>query len=150
MHSYLLAREQWVPRQVEEVFAFFSRPENLQVLTPPWLDFRMVEAPQELSAGSLIRYRMRWRGLPIRWTTEISEWNPPHGFVDREVKGPYALWNHEHWFTPRDKGTIMRDRVAYALPFSWLGRLANCAVVKRDVERIFDFRAEAMRRLFPH
>src|SRR5450631_1291646 len=120
MQTYRLEREQWLPRLVDEVYSFFSRPENLQVITPPWLDFRMVETPESLAAGSLIRYRLRWRGLPIWWTTEISEWNPPHGFVDREVSGPYALWNHEQWL-----------------------------VVKRDVERIFDFRAETMRRLFP-
>lgn len=87
--------------------------------------------------------------MPIQWTTEITEWNPPHGFVDREVSGPYALWNHEHWFMPHGAGTTMRDRVTYALPLAWVGRLAYWAVVKRDVEKIFDFRAEIMRRLFP-
>ena len=71
-------------------------------ITPPWLDFRMVKTPQTLAAGSLIRYRLRWRWLPIRWTTEISEWDPPHRFVDREVSGPYALWNHEHRFTSQE------------------------------------------------
>ncbi len=147
MHTYSLNREQWLPGPVGEVYLFFSRPENLQVLTPPWLDFRMVETPESLVAGSLIRYRLRWRMLPIRWTTEISEWNPPHGFVDRGVKSPYALWNHEHWFTEHDGGTTMRDKVTYALPFGWAGRLAHWAVVKRDLETMFDFRAEAMRRL---
>ena len=149
MPTYVLEREQWLPRPIEEVFTFFSRPENLQVITPPWLDFRMVETPKDLRAGLLIRYRLRWRGLPIRWTTEISEWNPPHGFVDREVAGPYALWNHEHTFAVKDGGTTMRDRVSYALPFGVLGRLAHRVVVKNDVERIFDFRAETMTRLFP-
>jgi ligand-binding SRPBCC domain-containing protein len=149
IHTYCLEREQWLPRPLHEVFAFFSRPENLQVITPPWLDFRMVEVPEALAAGSLIRYRLRWHALPIRWTTEISEWNPPHGFVDREVSGPYALWNHEHWFRADHEGTTMRDRVTYALPFGWLGRAAHWALVKRDVEKIFDYRAETMRRLFP-
>jgi len=148
MHSYGLEREQWLPKPINEVFSFFSRPENLQAITPPWLDFRMVEAPQVLLAGSLIRYRLRWHWVPIRWTTEISEWNPPHGFVDREIKGPYALWNHEHWFAARDGGTTMRDRVTYALPFGFLGQMTY-PLVKRDVEKIFDFRAETMRRLFP-
>lgn len=148
MRTYYLAREQWLPKSIDDVFLFFSRPENLQVLTPEWLDFRMVEAPPALAVGSLIRYRLRWHGLPIRWTTEISEWNPPHGFVDREVRGPYALWNHEHWFFAHDGGTTMRDRVAYALPFGWIGSLAH-GIVKRDVEDLFDFRAQAMRRLFP-
>jgi ligand-binding SRPBCC domain-containing protein len=149
MKTYQLDREQWLPRPLDEVYLFFSRPENLQVITPPWIDFRMVEAPQILAAGSLIRYRLRWRGIPIRWTTEISEWNPPDGFVDREVSGPYALWNHEHRFTACEGGTTMRDRVTYALPFGWVGRLAHDALVGRDVDRMFDFRAESMRRLFP-
>lgn len=146
---YILEREQWLPKPVEEVFAFFSRPENLQIITPPWLDFRMVEVPKELQAGSLIRYRLSWRWIPIRWTTEISEWNPPQSFVDRALSSPYALWNHEHWFVPHEGGTTMRDRVTYALPFGWGGMLAHKMLVKRDVERIFDFRAETMRRLFP-
>ena len=149
MRRYVLEREQWLPRPIDEVFEFFSRPENLQVITPPWLEFRMVETPKALVAGSLIRYRLRWRMLPVRWTTEITEWNPPYGFVDREVSGPYAMWNHEHWFSPIQGGTTMRDRVTYALPFGPLGWLAYRALVRRDVEAIFNFRAETMRRLFP-
>jgi len=149
MHTYTLERQQWIPRPVESIFEFFSRPENLQQITPPWLDFRIVRAPEDLIGGSLIRYRLRWRRLPIRWTTEISEWNPPHRFVDRAVSGPYALWNHEHTFTPERGGTTMRDSVTYALPFGWLGHLAHWALVRRDVQRIFDFRAETMRSLFP-
>jgi ligand-binding SRPBCC domain-containing protein len=153
MKTYLLEREQWVPKPIDEVFAFFSRPENLQVLTPDWLDFRIVEAPQTLAPGALIRYRLRWHFLPIRWTTEITEWNPPHRFVDRELSGPYALWNHEHSFAAAQAGTqagtMMRDRVSYALPLGPLGQLAHAISVKREVESIFDFRAKAMKRLFP-
>ncbi len=149
MHIYVLERQQWLPRPVDHLFPFFSRPENLQEITPPWLNFRVVEAPKNLSAGALIRYRLRWHGLPIRWTTEISEWNPPERFVDRAISGPYALWNHEHTFQPHNGGTTMRDRVTYALPFGWIGHLAYLGAVRRDVERIFDFRADTMRRLFP-
>jgi len=149
MRTYILEREQWLPRPIDEVFAFFSRPENLHMITPSWLDFRMVEAPKALAVGSLIRYRLRWHGVPIRWTTEISEWNLPHGFVDRAVSGPYAWWNHEHWFVAKDGGTTMSDRVTYALPLGWAGKLAHWMLVKRDTEELFDFRARAMRRLFP-
>ena len=148
MRTYILEREQWLSGPLHEVFSFFSRPENLQVITPPWLDFRMVEAPNILVAGSLIRYRLHWRWIPIRWTTEISEWNPPHRFVDRAVSGPYALWNHEHCFAPLNGGTTMRDSVTYALPFGWVGGLAHWGLVKRDVQAIFDFRALTMQRLF--
>jgi ligand-binding SRPBCC domain-containing protein len=149
MKTYLLEREQWLPRPIDEIFAFFSRPENLQQITPAWLDFGMVETPKELKAGTLIRYRLRWHGLPMKWTTEITEWNPPHGFVDRELKGPYALWNHEHSFAEKDGGTTMRDRVTYGLPLGWAGQIAHWLTVRRDVERIFDFRTETMARLFP-
>jgi ligand-binding SRPBCC domain-containing protein len=149
LHTYILEREQWLPQPIDELFQFFSRPENLQVITPPWLDFRMVDTPEVLQAGSLIRYRLRWHRVPIRWTTEISEWKPPYRFVDRALSSPYALWNHAHSFRPHEGGTLMRDRVTYALPFAALGRLVHAAMVKRDVERIFDFRAETMRRLFP-
>lgn len=149
MHIYLLEREQWLPKAIDKVFTFFSRPENLQVITPPWLDFRMVKTPETLRVGSLIRYRLRWHEVPIRWTTEISEWNPPDGFVDRAISGPYALWNHEHRFVAQNGGTAMSDRVTYALPFGWVGEIAHTLAVRRDVEKIFDFRAETMRRLFP-
>jgi len=149
MRIYSLEREQCLPKPLAEVFDFFSRPENLQRITPPWLDFRMVETPERLSVGSLIRYRLRWRHVPIRWTTEISHWNPPYAFVDRALSSPYALWNHEHSFASHEGGTRMRDRVSYALPFWIAGQFMHWTMVKRDVERIFDFRAEAMRSLFP-
>jgi|SRR5579862_2112038 len=149
MPVYVLKREQWLHRPIGEVFAFFSRPENLQQITPSWLDFAVVQAPRELQAGALIRYRLRWHVVPMRWTTEITKWNPPHEFVDRQISGPYALWNHEHSFAEKDGGTMMGDRVTYELPLGWLGAIAHRATVRRDVERIFDFRAEQMSRLFP-
>lgn len=149
MHDYLLTREQWLPRPVEEIFDFFSRPENLQAITPPWLDFRMVQTPESLTKGSLIRYRLRLHWIPIWWTTVISEWDPPFRFVDRQLSGPYRLWNHEHEFVPDKAGTTMRDRVTYALPFGSIGEIAHSAVVEEDLRRIFDFRADTMRRLFP-
>lgn len=149
MHTYLLKRQQWLPRPIGDVFQFFSRPENLQVLTPDWLNFKMVEVPEKLYAGALIRYQLQWHRLPIRWTTEITGWDPPRRFVDRAIKGPCAMWNHEHEFSEHNGGTMMGDRVTYALPLGWAGRIAHWASVKGDVEKIFNFRAEAMGRLFP-
>lgn len=149
MHTYYLTRDLWLPRPIDQVFAFFSRPDNLQVITPGWLDFRMAERPNELAAGALIRYRSRWHGLPIRWSTEISKWNPPHGFVDRALSGPYAMWNHQHSFVAERGGTVVRDSVTYALPLGWIGMVAHRLWVRRDVERIFDYRAEKMKQLFP-
>jgi ligand-binding SRPBCC domain-containing protein len=150
MHVYTLEREQRLPRPIGEIFEFFSHPANLQSLTPAWLDFRILNPPEKLHRGSLIHYELRWRKIiPLRWTTEIAEWNPPYEFVDRQISGPYALWNHEHSFSVDGDHTLMRDRVDYALPLGWIGGLAHRVWVKDDVEKIFDFRAQAMLRLFP-
>ena len=86
--TYLLAQEQWVPRPLEEVFDFFSRPMNLDSITPPWLDFHITEAPDALRAGSHIRYQLRIHRVPVLWTTEITEWNPGMRFVDEQKSGP--------------------------------------------------------------
>lgn len=149
MRTYYVGREQWVPAPLVEVFSFFSHPENLQKLTPSWLDFRILEAPAELAAGAIIRYRLRWHFLPIDWSTEIAAWSPPCKFVDYALSGPYALWNHEHCFEAHRGGTTLYDRVTYALPLGLCGALAHRLWVKRDIARIFDHRAEKMRELFP-
>ena len=98
--------------------------------------------------GARIEYRIDWRVIPIRWLTEIVEWSPPHRFVDVAVRGPYKLWHHTHTFTPIDGGTLVGDVVRYALPLGVLGRLAHKLAVRRDVERVFDYRAERMAALF--
>jgi ligand-binding SRPBCC domain-containing protein len=146
--NYILKRSQWVPQPLDTVFEFFSRAENLQTITPPWLEFRMVDAPKQMHAGSLIRYQLRVHKIPVRWTTEITEWNPPHRFVDIELSGPYALWHHEHKFFAENNGTTIEDEVTYALPFGLLGQIACRLFVSRDLENIFDYRARKMRELF--
>jgi ligand-binding SRPBCC domain-containing protein len=148
MKPYRLSRQQWLPAPLETIFPFFSRPENLQTLTPPFLDFKIVEVPAEIQAGSLIRYKLRLRGIPIRWTTKITEWTPPHGFVDEQLSGPYALWHHEHRFVAERGGTTMFDTVDYALPFGVLAWPAYKLFVRRDVESVFDYREKRMRELF--
>jgi len=146
---YEIRLEQLVPRPIDVVFDFFSRASNLAILTPPWLDFRMVGAPEQLEAGSLIDYKLCIHKIPVRWTTQITEWEPPRRFVDIELSGPLALWHHEHVFVPDPNGTIMQDTVCYALPFGLLGQIANRLLVARDLEDLFDFRAQKMRELFP-
>ena len=142
-----LIREQWLPKPIEDVFSFFSRPENLQEITPPWLGFHIIHADKELHTGSLIEYRLRVHGLPMTWKSEISEWSPPNRFVDTQLKGPYSLWRHEHSFTPQDSGTLIRDHVEYALPFGILGELVHRLMVRRDVNSIFDFRQQRLMEL---
>src|SRR5689334_22619878 len=145
---YTLTREQWLPKPIELVFEFFSRPENLQSITPPWLDFRIVESPDVLTVGSLIHYSLRWRFVPIRWTTRITAWNPPRRFVDAQISGPYTLWEHEHRFVPESNGTRICDTVRYSLPLSFLGAIAHRGWVRSDLDSIFDFRRVKMEEVF--
>lgn len=146
---YLFSAEQLVSRPLDEVFNFFSRAENLQELTPAWLHFRILSVePRPVQRGTLIQYSLRWRIFPIRWTTEIVEWEPPHRFVDLQLKGPYKLWRHEHRFMAEGNSTRIFDNVQYRLPFGLLGRLAHMLKVKRDVEGIFAYRKQAVDQYF--
>lgn len=146
--TYILKRRQWVEQPIGVVFDFFSRPENLQIITPAFLDFKITEAPPELQAGSLISYTLRLHGIPVRWKTEIMAWNPPNSFVDVQILGPYTLWHHRHTFTAEGRGTVIEDEVHYRLPLGLLGRIAHLAVVGRDLSTIFDYRSEKVRTLF--
>jgi ligand-binding SRPBCC domain-containing protein len=147
--AYIYEADQLVPRPLTEVFDFFSRAENLQKLTPPWLHFKILSVqPSPIRQGTLIRYSLRWRVFPIRWTTEIVEWEPPHRFVDLQLKGPYKLWRHEHRFIPEGKGTRIHDRIEYLLPFGGLGRIVHSLKVKHDVAQIFDYRKHAVEQHF--
>ncbi len=142
---YRLEREQLLPLPPGETFEFFGDAFNLEAITPPWLHFRVVTpAPVAMDAGTLIEYRLRLHGLPIRWLTRIEAWEPGRRFVDVQLRGPYRLWHHSHTFTPHDGGTLMRDQVHYALPLGPLGRAARAALVQRDLDRIFDFRRDAV------
>ena len=135
---------------LERAFAFYADPRNLEAITPPWLRFRILEAPDELGAGSLLRYRLRLFGVPISWRTRISVWEPPHRFVDVQLAGPYRFWEHEHSLTPLSAGgTEIRDRVRYLLPFGALGLFAR-PLVRRWLTGIFDFRARRTASLLDH
>jgi ligand-binding SRPBCC domain-containing protein len=144
-----LAREQILPGQPDEVFAFFADAFNLEAITPPWLRFRIVTPkPIRMEPGALIEYRLRLHRIPIRWLTRIEVWEPGARFVDVQVSGPYRVWHHTHSFEPHRGGTLVRDAVRYSLPLGPLGRVADAAFVRRDLERIFEFRhAEVARRL---
>ncbi len=146
---FTLEREQWVPRPLQEVFAFFADARNLEKLTPEWLRFEILTPePIEMRAGAVIDYKLAWHGIPMRWKTEITKWEPPHHFEDLQIKGPYQLWRHTHRFEAVDDGTRIRDVVQYALPFGVLGRAVHAVSVRRNVEEIFDYRDEKVRALF--
>ena len=142
-----LERTQLVPRPVDEVFAFFSDPANLEAITPRWLRFRILEAPARLERGSLLRYRLQLLGVPVAWRTAIVRWSPPHAFADVQLSGPYRLWEHEHRFTTVAGGTEVYDHIRYRVPLGPLGWLAHRLFVRRWLDEIFDFRAERIREL---
>ena len=145
----VLERSQRISVPPDEAFDFFGDARNLERITPPWLGFRVVTPdPVEMGRGTLIRYRLRLHGVPVGWLTEIREWKPGTRFRDVQVSGPYKLWDHTHTFgADGEGGTVMSDRVVYEIPFGPLGELAKALFVRRDVERIFDFRAEEISRL---
>jgi ligand-binding SRPBCC domain-containing protein len=143
-----LEREQLVARPLPDVFAFFAEAENLERITPPWLRFEVIGSkPARMGTGTRIEYRLRLHGIPLRWVSRIEEWEEQRAFVDRQVRGPYRLWRHRHEFEPRGDATVVRDRVDYTLPFGSAGRLAHELFVRRDLDRIFDFRRTAIERL---
>lgn len=139
---FSLTRQQTFSRDLDEVFAFFADYKNLELITPPWLRFRILGASRpEMSEGMTIDYRLKVHGLPIRWRSLVSEWDPPYSFVDQQVAGPYKVWIHRHTFEPTEAGVLVTDRVDYAVPG---GRLIERLFVRRDLERIFDFRREQL------
>jgi len=145
MREFKMQTELWLPRPRHEVFPFFADARNLEALTPPWLKFEVLTpAPIAMRPGTLIDYRIRVHGLPIRWRTEIVEWQPPHQLVDVQLRGPYTLWHHTHTFMERDGGTLCLDCVRYR-PRG--GTLIDWLFVRRDVERIFQFRQQRMQEL---
>jgi ligand-binding SRPBCC domain-containing protein len=146
--TYRIDREQWLDRPIDEVFAFFSDAANLEAITPSWLRFSVItSAPIPMDTGTLIEYRLRWRGLPLRWATLIEAWEPPRRFVDTQLRGPYLLWHHMHTFESRRDGTLIRDLVYYRLPLGWLGAALHRLGIRRDLEAIFDHRARRVREL---
>ena len=147
MRIHEFQSELWLPVSPEELFRFFSDAANLDAITPPWLHFQTLTPPPiELKPGALIDYRLRVHGLPLRWRTRITVWEPPHRFVDEQIRGPYRQWIHEHLFEPRDGGTLARDHVRYAVPFDFI---AHRLFVRPDVEKIFAFRSETLKKRFP-
>ena len=149
MRTHLLERSQQVEIPAEEAFAYYGDTLNLEPMTPPWLHFHVTnEGPVTMQAGALLTYRLKLHGVPVNWTTRIESWDPPAGFVDTQLEGPYKLWEHTHVFEPDGNGgTVITDQVRYAIPYGPFGWIAHKLFVRRDLERIFDYRAEAFARL---
>jgi hypothetical protein len=142
-----LETEQWLRHPRARVFPFFADPCNLEAITPPFLRFEIASpGPLEMRLGLRIDYRLRLRGLPLRWQSEISAWEPPVRFVDEQRRGPYRAWIHEHRFEERDGGTLVTDRVRYLVPG---GAVVDRLLVRRDLRRIFLYRRHALQGVFP-
>lgn len=138
-----------VPRPRQEVFEFFSRPANLQQLTPGFLHFRLLPpVPEVLAPGTLIHYRLRLMGVPFGWTTQIERVEPGARFTDVQLIGPYSHWHHLHEFFDCQGGTLMVDLVNYRVPLGPIGIVAESLFVRRMLNRIFDYRREQIERIF--
>lgn len=148
MKMYTLVREQRISRPLHEVFFFFAKPENLSRITPPWLELRILTpSPIGMRAGALIDCTVRVLGLRRHWRTLITEYEPPHRFIDVQLKGPYVLWHHTHSFHESEGTTVMRDEVRYVLPGGIFGKLFH-PLVRRQLQRIFDYRQRAIESVF--
>jgi len=146
MKTFLLRTKVWLPQRRDEIFRFFADPHNLDRLTPSWLQFKILSpADIAMRQGTMLDYRLRIHGVPIRWQSEISVWNPPDRFVDRQTKGPYSLWVHEHTFTADNGGTLVGDNVEYAVPG---GAIVQKLLVVPDIVRIFAYRHKILGELF--
>ena len=145
MKIYTLKRQQTIARPRPEVFSFFEQPENLEKITPTSVGFVILTPrPIKMKTGLVLDYTIRILGLPVRWTTLICDYNSPHQFCDVAIRGPYSFWHHTHTFEETDSGTVMTDEVRYALPFGFIGRIVHSLWVRRELNRIFDYRAGVM------
>jgi len=142
---YTLQREQWIPKPTEEVFSFFASTGNLESITPNWLHFHVISESKAIERGTKIDYKLRIHGIPVRWQSEITVWEPPFRFVDEQRRGPYRTWIHEHRFEPRDEGTLVTDIVRYAVVG---GPLIQRWLVSKDLVRIFDYRQKQLEKIF--
>lgn len=146
MRTFKLTTDQLIEKPREEVFTYFSDAHNLVEITPPWLRFVVLTPrPIKMEVGTLIDYQLKLRGIPVRWQSEITAWEPPNFFADEQRKGPYRCWIHKHTFVETDGGTLVGDAVEYAVLG---GQLINKLLVRPDIEKIFEYRSQKLRELF--
>jgi len=147
---HILKRESVINENITKVFDFFSNAENLNLITPPELGFKIItKLPVEMKVGAIINYKIKLNGIDFNWKTEITKWEPPFCFEDTQIKGPYKLWIHEHRFKEFEGKTIMIDKVEYLSPGGIFEIIPHKLFVEKKVESIFDFRERKLKDLFP-
>ena len=145
MAYYELTDSFLVKSDLPTTWRFFSAVGNLARITPPWLAFTVRTAgPVEIGDGSLLDYTIRWMGVPIKWRTRIIDWSPPRQFIDVQLRGPYALWHHQHVFEPNGDGVVCRDRVVYKLPLAPIAPLVHGMLVRRQLIEVFRYRRKVI------
>ena len=150
MKTYILKFEQHIDLPVDDVFNFFSKPENLSLITPARLKFDILTpTPLKMKEGQLVDYSLRIMYIiKLHWRTLITHYEKPYKFVDQQLKGPYTLWHHTHTFEEKDGGTLIRDELKYAIPFGILGRIVHALYVKYDIRSIFKYRQKILDDIF--
>jgi ligand-binding SRPBCC domain-containing protein len=147
---HVLKRQSKLRKRPDELFDFFSKAENLNIITPPDLGFKIITPlPIAMCKGAIIDYTIKLNGIPFKWRTEITEWDPPNRFVDSQIKGPYKVWIHEHSFEDLGDSTLMTDVVNYLSPGGLLEFIPHKLFVEKKVSKIFDYRENTFRKLFP-
>lgn len=149
MKPHILIKKTVINRNINEVFDFFSKADNLDKITPPDLGFKIITPlPVDMKKGTLINYKISLNGIPFNWLTKITEWEPPYIFEDTQLKGPYVQWIHRHIFEEKDGNTIMTDNVKYISPGGIFEFIPHILFVKKKVESIFDYRQKIFNELF--
>lgn len=150
MKDYIFEAEMWLPYPVDTVFSFFQEAKNLEAITPDFLQFRILNVSTEnIEQDTLIDYRLKLYGIPFKWRTKITDWQPPHQFTDSQLKGPYQKWVHTHRFQEKDGGALMTDRVIYRISGGVFAPFVNKFFVRNNVENIFTYREAKIREIFP-
>lgn len=151
MRVHKLERKMFIPVSIQEAWTFFSSPYNLEKITPGYMKFRITSDLKNISMseGMRIEYTVRpVANVPLKWITLISDVNAPYQFKDRQIKGPFKVWEHTHTFEEKDDGVEMTDVVQYALPLGFLGTIAHLIMVKKQLKGIFDYRRTVIEELF--
>jgi len=151
MAAFYYNAEQFLPISMEKAWDFFSSAENLAVITPPEMQFNILTKldGSEIYEGMLIEYKLKpLLGITVRWKTEICKVDKPIMFTDRQLKGPYKLWEHTHTFIKKENGILMKDQVKYELPFGVIGRIMHSIVVRKKIENIFKYREKVLKKIF--